>query len=84
MSSIPFERSFGHQRAVDDLVSAYVDWREECRRVWDADRRWTSTHAEESIGADCAYQAALDREEAAAKVYANLVARVARSESRSL
>ena len=28
MSSIPFERSFGEQRAVDELFTAYMEWRE--------------------------------------------------------
>jgi hypothetical protein len=64
------------QQLVDDAVYAYVQWREESATVWAAYGRWTHAAAEEAGGAHAAYQAALDREEAAAQVYASLVERV--------
>jgi len=64
------------QRLVDEAIDAYVDWREECGLVWDAYARWTSAHVADSPLAFSAYQAALDREERAADVYAELMTRV--------
>jgi hypothetical protein len=75
MNPTPF---FLSQRPmVDDAVSAYVDWREECAGVWDAYARWASAAAGEFAGAYRAYRAALDREEAAANAYAAQMDRVA-------
>jgi hypothetical protein len=69
--------SLHQRRMVDDAVSAYVDWREECAGVWDAYARWASAAAEDITGAYRAYLAALDREEAAASAYAGVIDRVA-------
>ena len=63
----------GQSQVVDDVVLAYVEWREESAAVWDAYDRWESASAEEKLPADAAYRAALDREEAAAKLYAELI-----------
>ena len=68
--------SFWQQQLVDEAVLAYVHWREESWTVWGAYRRWTSAAIEDATGAHAAYRAALDREEAAAQVYASLVERV--------
>jgi len=68
--------SFWQQQLVDEAVLAYVQWREECATVWATYSRWTSAAAEDARGAHAAYRAGLDREEAAAKVYASLVERV--------
>lgn len=61
---------------VDEAVLAYVQWREESETVWGAYRRWASAAIEDASGAHAAYRAALDREAAAAQVYASLVERV--------
>jgi len=64
------------KRLLDEMVDAYVDWREERATVWDAYGRWTSARAPDSPLAFSAYCAALDREERAAHVYAELMTRV--------
>jgi len=64
------------KRLVDEAIDAYVDWREERDSVWDAYERWTDTPRAECPLAFTAYQAALDREERAAHVYAELMRRV--------
>jgi hypothetical protein len=58
---------------VDEAMEAYVEWREECIRVWDADLRWLSAERADGALAFRAYVAALDREERAAEVYADLI-----------
>ena len=63
------------QQLVDDAVLAYVDWREECATVWAAYNLWTSAPREDVRRAQASYWAALDREEAAAHLYANLMKR---------
>ena len=64
------------KRLLDEMVEAYVDWREERATVWDAYGRWTSAQLPDSPLAFSAYCAALDREERAAHVYAELMTRV--------
>jgi hypothetical protein len=63
------------ERLVDELVEAYVDWRETCARVDDAYRSWANEPARGDRVAFALYIAALDAEEQAAKVYAELVRR---------
>jgi hypothetical protein len=58
---------------VDDLVLAYVEWREESTAVWQVYGWWTGTGSENAARAHAVYRAALDREEAAARVYAKLI-----------
>jgi hypothetical protein len=65
------------QRLVDEAVDAYVDWRDECRAVWDAYQRWESAPAVDAGSLFPGYSAALDREERAAQVYAAQIRRVA-------
>jgi hypothetical protein len=67
---------FWQQQLVDEAFLAYVEWREESATVWLTYSRWTSAAAEDARGAYAAYRAALDREEAAAHVYASLAERV--------
>jgi hypothetical protein len=62
---------------VDEAVDAYVDWREECATVRDAYERWGRAAAADSGSAFAAYWAAVDREERAADIYAQLMGRVA-------
>jgi hypothetical protein len=64
------------QQMVDETMDAYVAWREECARVWDAYRRSLSTVRADAAGAFPAYFAALDREERASEVYADLLTRL--------
>jgi|SRR6516165_2688566 hypothetical protein len=61
---------------VDELVTAYVDWREECLAVRRAYASWTGADSGHAAGAYVAYNAALDREEAAAIAYADLIGAV--------
>jgi hypothetical protein len=61
------------KRLVDEAVDAYVDWREERASVWDAYARWASAPVADRRLAFSAYRAALDREERAAHVYAELM-----------
>jgi hypothetical protein len=70
------KRSLHEKQIVDDAVIAYVEWREECTEVWDAYGWWAIAPREDVRRAHAAYRAALDREEAAAKVYAGLMKRV--------
>lgn len=55
---------------VDELMDAYVDWREECLALEEAYARWSSVALDERNVAFAAYTAALDREEQASSVYA--------------
>jgi hypothetical protein len=64
-------------RLVDRMISAYVDWREASRLVNDAYRSWARATGPRARVAFWRYTAALDAEERAAEVYANLVRRVA-------
>jgi hypothetical protein len=67
---------------VDRMVEAYVDWREECVGVWGAYERWSSAPVPDRPVAFCAYRAALEREEHASRVYADLITRLAAPEKR--
>jgi hypothetical protein len=69
-------RSIRQRDTVDLAVDAYVAWREECRAVRNAYLAWTRGPAAEAAHAFDAYEAALEREEAAANVYAELMRRV--------
>jgi hypothetical protein len=65
---------------IDRMVAAYVDWREECAFVWGAYQRWSSAPVPDRPVAFSAYRAALEREEHASRVYADLITRLAASE----
>ena len=65
--------SLHQEQIVDDAILAYVEWREECVEVWNAYGRWASATPEDVERVHAAYCAALDREEAAARVYARLI-----------
>jgi hypothetical protein len=62
-------------RLVDELVEAYVDWRETCARVGDAYHFWGSGTGSRSKVAFGLYMAALDDEERAAEAYADIIGR---------
>jgi hypothetical protein len=60
---------------VDAAVAAYAQWRVECDAVRTAYRTWTAASAYAGSVAFEAYQAALDREESAARIYARVIRR---------
>jgi hypothetical protein len=62
--------------AIDELLERYVSWREECHTVWLAYQRWIDSDRGELGLAYAGYRAALDREEQAARSYADHVERV--------
>jgi hypothetical protein len=64
------------RRMIDEAMDAYVEWREECIRVWDAYQRWLGAARGDAELAFPAYVAALDREERASEVYAGLIMRL--------
>ena len=55
-----------------DPVIAYAEWRMSCASVWTAYRQWSNAPRTEAHLAYAAYAAALDREDAAARVYSRL------------
>jgi hypothetical protein len=63
---------------IDDLMEAYVSWREECAALVQAYERWASVPPTERDLAFAAYTAALDREQQATAVYSNRIERVER------
>jgi len=63
------------ERLVDQLVEAYVDWREACARLDDAYRFWAGESAGRGRVAFGSYVAALDAEERSAELYAVIVRR---------
>jgi hypothetical protein len=68
--------SIRKRNTVELAVDAYVAWREECVAVRTAYLAWRRARAAEAALAFDAYEAALDREEVAAEVYAKLMGRV--------
>jgi hypothetical protein len=71
------DTAFG-RRAVDALLDRYVAWREECETVWHAYQRWVGAERHERWLAHAGYLAALDREECAARIYADHIEHVKR------
>jgi hypothetical protein len=69
-------KTLSHKRLVDEMVGAYVAWRETCARVDDAYRAWASETRSSGHLAFGLYMATLDAEERAAEAYAGLVRRV--------
>jgi hypothetical protein len=65
-----------------DRAIAYVEWRLACLAVWAAYRDSTDAANADAALAQAAYEAALDREAAAASAYARLVRTTCRSTSR--
>lgn len=63
------------KQLVDELIEAYVDWREACARVDDSYRTWASEPGRRRRVEFGLYMAALAAEEQAAEVYAGLVRR---------
>jgi hypothetical protein len=65
----------------DALIDLYVRWREECAAVHATYERWLGAQREDRPAAYAAYRAALDREERASDVYAELIRSAAPSEA---
>jgi|HubBroStandDraft_3_1064219.scaffolds.fasta_scaffold2098007_1 hypothetical protein len=61
---------------IDRLIELYCDWRSQCWNVRAAYAQFTAATARDRTVAYAAYRAALDREESAAGVYAQQLARV--------
>ena len=62
------------RRLRDEIIDLYLDWREEAAGVADAYANWADAPADEQAPCFVAYLAAIDREEAAARSYADVVA----------
>ena len=56
-----------------DPVIAYAEWRMSCTSVWAAYRQWSNAPKADAELAHAAYTAALDREDAAERVYWRLM-----------
>jgi len=65
--------AFSRERLVDQLVEAYVDWRQACARVDDAYRFCAGVSGARARVAFALYVAALDAEERSAELYAVIV-----------
>jgi hypothetical protein len=63
---------------IDDLMEAYVAWREECAALVQAYAWWGSGEVADREMAFAAYRAALDREQQASTVYSDRVATLQR------
>jgi hypothetical protein len=63
------------RRLRDQIIDLYLDWREETAAVADAYASWAGAPAGEAGQGFAAYAAALDREEAAARGYADALAK---------
>ena len=76
MASDGKDRSALHvslRRLRDEIIDLYLDWREEAAGVADAYATWADAPADEKAPCFAAYLAAIDREEAAARSYADVV-----------
>jgi hypothetical protein len=72
MGDQPIWRYLRQRGSIDDALLAYLDWRAHCAAVASTYRHWALTSAADARLAHAAYQAAVDREEAAARMYAGL------------
>ena len=76
MASDGKDRSALHvslRRLRDEIIDLYLDWREEAAGGADAYATWADAPADEKGPCFAAYLAAIDREEAAARSYADVV-----------
>jgi hypothetical protein len=63
---------------VDRMLACYIDWREMADSVAETYRHWSAAPAEDQPAGFLTYSAALDREQAAAGLYARAVTEVER------
>jgi hypothetical protein len=66
------------KRLVDQVIESYVEWREECATVEATYRCWSKAPATEYAISFASCNAALDREESAARVHAAELSRLKR------
>jgi hypothetical protein len=64
------------RRSIDALLEVYVSWREECNAVRQAYESWAGSDRGQRGLAYAGYVAALDREEHAARAYADQIERI--------
>ena len=64
------------QRAIDEMLERYISWREACAAVRMAYQQWADSDWRRRGLAYAGYLTALDREEWAARTYADHVERV--------
>jgi hypothetical protein len=76
MSSKAIGKGQRRRRLVHAAMDAYLDWGDECTAVSDAYRCWAEAGEADTATAWRAYEVALDREERASVVYADLVEHV--------
>jgi hypothetical protein len=76
MSAVAHRDSGIDPWSIDALLERYVSWREECIAVRESYRYWAGSRCGERRLAYGAYLAALDREEQAARSYADEIGRV--------
>ena len=73
MSQIVTAPSIRAPSASEKRALAYVEWRLACIAGWAAYRDWTQATRADAVLAHAMYEAALDREDAAATAYARLM-----------
>ena len=61
-------------RLRDEIIDLYLDWREEAAAVADAYALWADATADDKAARFAAFTAAIDREDAAARSYADVLA----------
>jgi hypothetical protein len=76
MSTIADTHTAHDPWAIDALLERYVHWREQCIEAREAYQRWLDCVGGRRRLAYAGYLAALDREEQAARAYADQVERV--------
>ena len=64
-----------HHSLIDDVMDAYIAWREESAAVDSAYERWIAASSSDMVCAHAAYVAALDREERASVGYEHTLRR---------
>jgi hypothetical protein len=65
-------------RFVDEVIQCYVAWREQCDAVRMGYESWCSGAGQERTIRFALYKMAVDREESAAKLYADSIGRLRR------
>jgi hypothetical protein len=78
MSTVTNRDSAAGRRSIDMLLQHYVSWREESHAVRLAYQHWADSDRGRRGVAYAGYVAALDREELAARAYADQIERVSR------
>jgi hypothetical protein len=76
MTSKAIGKAPRRRQLVHAAMDAYLDWRDECAAVSDAYRWWADSGGAHAVMAWRAYEVALDREERASLLYADLIERV--------